>query len=103
MQKFLQILAELSNSPAIDAMQTTHGPLRALSGSALGSHVVFTRLSLQGQLDVLVASPPHLALTRKDPRLPAKAVASYAMSIAPAQKQKSRSPDGQGVLGVSTA
>lgn len=101
MQKFLQVLAELSSSPAINAMQTTYGSLHALSKSAVGTHVVFTRLSLQEQLDALLLSPPHAALIQGDLRLPARAIASYAMTIAPAQKQQSRSPDGGGVLGVS--
>lgn len=103
MQKFLWVLAELSSSPAINAMQTTHGTLHALSKSAIGTHVVFTRLSLQEQLDALLLSPPHHALIQGDSRLPARAIASYAMTIAPAQKQQSRSPDGGGVLGVSKA
>ena len=101
MRSFLEALSELGRGPAVNAMQTTHGPMKSLSGSTLGSHLVFTRLAGQEQLDALLLSPPHVALTQNDIRLPAVAVASYAMSIAPAQAQRSRLPDGQGVLGVS--
>ena len=83
-------------------MQTTYGVLEALSGDKLGSHLVFTRLALQEQLEALLQSPPYTALFAHDARLPAKAVASYAMSIAPAQAQRARTPDGSGVLGVSS-
>ncbi len=103
MHKFLQALADVSSSPAIDAMQTTYGALHVLSGDTSGTHVMFTRLSLQEQLDALLSSPPYLALIQNDSRLPARAVASYAMVIAPTQKQQSCTPDGQGVLGVSKA
>lgn len=101
MQKFLNALTELSNSPSINAMQTTYGSLHILSGDVVGTHMLLTRLSLQEQLDALLSSPPSLALTQGDLRLPASTVTSYAMTIAPAQAQRSRTPDGQGVLGVS--
>ena len=101
MQSFLQALAEVGESPSINAMQSTYGAMHLLSGDLLGSHLVFTRLALPEQLDELILSPPHTALTREDARLPAATIASYAMSIAPAQAQKSRNPSGQGVLGVS--
>lgn len=101
MQSFLQALSEVGRSPAVNAMQTTFGPMRSLSGSTLGSHLVFTRLAAQEQLEALLMSPPHVALTKNDARLPAAAVASYAMTVAPAQAQRSRLPDGHGVLGVS--
>ena len=101
MQKFLAALAQLSSSSSVKAMQTTYGPLQVLSGQAVGSHIMFTRLSLQEQLDSLLSSPPYIALAQGNPRLPAKVVSSYAMHIEPAQTQKARAPDGQGVLGVS--
>lgn len=102
MQSFLKALADVGEGPAINAMQTTYGDLESLSGDALGTHLVFTRLALQEELDALLLSPPHVALERNDARLPAGAAASYAMSIAPAQAQRSRAPDGKGVLGVSS-
>ena len=68
-------------------MQTIYGDLESLSGDALGTHLIFTRLALQEELDALLLSPPHVALKRNDARLPAGAAASYAMSIAPAQAQ----------------
>ena len=101
MQSFLQALADVGKSPAINAVQTTYGVINSLSGDALGTHLVFTRLALQEELNALLLSPPHIALTGNDARLPAAAVASYAMSIAPAQAQRSRTPDGKGILGVS--
>ena len=102
MQSFLQALADVGKSRAINAMQTTYGVMNSLSGNALGTHLVFTRLALQEQLDALLMSPPHVALTEDDARLPAAAVASFAMSIAPSQAQRSRTPQSKGVLGVSS-
>ena len=102
MQSFLTALGNLGKGPAINAMQTTYGVLNSLSEDALGTHLVFTRLALQEELDALLLSPPYVALKQNDARLPAGAVASYAMSIAPAQAQRSRAPDGKGVLGVSS-
>ena len=101
MQSFLQALGEVVRSPAINAVQTTYGVMSSLSGNILGSYLVLTRLALQEQLNTLLLSPPHVALARNDARLPATVVASYAMSVGPAQAQKSREPDGRGVLGVS--
>ena len=102
MQSFLTALADVGKGPAINAMQTTYGVLNCLSEHALGTHLVFTRLALQEELDALLLSPPHIALKQNDARLPAGAVTSYALSIAPAQAQRSRAPDGEGVLGVSS-
>ena len=101
MQKFLAALAQLGSSSNIKAMQATHGPLQLLSGGAVGSHIMFSRFSLQEQLDSLLTSPPYIALAQDNPRLPAKVKASYAMSISPPQAQNARTPSGQGVLGVS--
>ena len=101
MQKFLAALAQLGSSSNIKAMQVTYGPLQVLSGVAVGSHIMFSRFSLQEQLDSLLTSPPYTALAQDNPRLPAKVKASYAMSISPPQAQNARTPSGQGVLGVS--
>ena len=101
MDGFLEAMAQISSGPGMRALQSAYAPVHIVSEQLSGSHALFTRFQSELQLQAFLQSPPYIALQDGDPRLPAKAVHSYILSIGPPEANRSRAADAGGILGVS--